>query len=98
LSALDAVKRTVTQFQAGTVDRSQFGEEFNAYLSAEKLAGAAKRLKPLGPPTSAEVIRIRERGGMEVTTTSLAFENKTLEALMYRATNGLIEQFFLNEK
>jgi hypothetical protein len=80
------------------VDRTQFGEEFNRYLSDEKLAGAAKRLKPLGAPRKAEVIRARERGGMEVTTTSLAFGGKDLEVLMYRTPEGRIEQFFIDEK
>jgi hypothetical protein len=79
------------------VDRTQFGEEFNLYLSDERLAGAAQRLKPLGPPKHAEVLRVRERGGLEVTTTSLSFERKNLEVLMYRATDGKIEQFFINE-
>ena len=54
-----------------TVDRTPFAEEFNLYLSNERLSGAAQRLKLLGPPTKVEVLRIRERGGMEVTTTSL---------------------------
>ena len=97
LSAVEAVKKMFSQFQAGTVDRSQFGEEFNLYLSDERLAGAAQRLKMLGAPRTAEVIRIRERGGMEVTTTSLAFENRNLEVLMYRTPNGTIEQFFVDE-
>src|ERR1041385_3791780 len=84
LSALDAVKKTFAQFQAGAVDRTQFGEEFNSYLSEEKLAGAVRRLHALGAPRSAEILQIHERGGMEVTTTSLVLENKTLEVLMYR--------------
>ena len=96
--ALDVVKNVFAQFQAGTVDRTQFGEEFNRYLSDEKLAGAAKRLKPLGTLRKAEVIRARERGGMEVTTTSLAFGGKDLEVLMYRTPEGRIEQFFIDEK
>src|SRR5258707_12542643 len=37
LPVLEAVKRTFAQFQTGTVDRTQFGEEFNLYLSDEKL-------------------------------------------------------------
>jgi CubicO group peptidase (beta-lactamase class C family) len=98
LSAVDAVKKVFAQFQAGNVDRTQFAEEFNLYLSDERLAGAAGRLKILGDPKAAEVIRIRERGGMEVTTTRLIFEKKTLEVLMYRTPDGRIEQFFIDEK
>jgi len=97
LTAVDTVKKVFAQFQTGTVDRTQFAEEFNLYLSDERLAGAAQRLIALGPPRKVEVLRIRERGGMEVTTTSLSFEKKILEVLMYRATDGKIEQFFINE-
>jgi CubicO group peptidase (beta-lactamase class C family) len=96
--ALEAVKRIFAQFQAGVVDRTQFSQEFNYYLSDEKLAGAAQRLKPLGTPTQAEVLRIRERGGLEVTTTALSFAKKNLEVLMYRAPSGEVEQFFIDEK
>jgi len=98
LPAVDAVKKVFAQFQVGSADRAQFGEEFNSYLSDEKLAGAAHRLRILGDPKTAEVIRTRERGGMEVTTTHLTFAEKTLEVLMYRRPDGRIEQFFIDEK
>ena len=97
-SALDIVKKVFAQFQNGTVDRAQFGEEFQLYLSDDKRSGAAQRLRPLGNPKTVEVVRVRERGGMEVTTTSLVFEKQTLEVLMYRAPSGRIEQFFIDEK
>jgi len=76
--------------QSGAVDRSQFAEEFNLYLSDEKVAGAAKTLKPLGTPKTSEVVRTYERGGLEVTTTRLKFENKDLDVLMYRTPQGTI--------
>jgi len=98
VAAADVVKKVFVQIQNGSVDRSQFGDEFNLYLSDERLAGTAKRLKPLGKPKTVEVTRVRERGGMEVTTTSLGFENRTLEILMYRVPEGRIEQFFIDEK
>jgi D-alanyl-D-alanine carboxypeptidase len=97
LPVVAAVKKVFAQFQAGTVDRTQLGEEFNLFLTEEKLAGAAQRLKALGPPHHVEVVRTRERGGMEVTTTRLSFENKNLEVLMYRSADGRIEQFFIDE-
>jgi len=96
--ALDAVKKIFAQFQTGTVDRTQFSEEFNLYLTAERLAGAAQRLKALGPPKNVTVLRMRERGGMEVSTSALSFGKKNLEVLMYRAPGGKIEQFFIDEK
>jgi CubicO group peptidase (beta-lactamase class C family) len=98
LPAADAVKKVFFDLQAGTVNRSQFGEEFNLYLSDEKIAGAAKRLQPFGSPKTSEVVRSHERGGMEVTTTRLSFETKDLQVLMYRTPDGKIEQFFVDEE
>src|SRR5260221_2461904 len=98
LPVLEAVKRTFAQFQTVTVDRTQFGEEFNLYFSDEKLAATGQRLKALGPLGNAEVLRVRERGGMEVSTARLSFEKKSLEVLMYRTSDGKIEQFFIDEK
>ena len=66
LPAAEAVKAVFAQFQSGKVDRTQFGAEFNVFLSDDKINGAAKRLKNLGTPREAEVIQTRERGGMEV--------------------------------
>src|SRR5262249_39130917 len=72
LPAAEAVQKVFSQFQSGVLDRSQFGEEFNLYLSEEKVTGAAKRLQALGVPQDAVVLRRGERGRMEVTTTRLS--------------------------
>jgi CubicO group peptidase (beta-lactamase class C family) len=95
--AAEVVKKVFAQFQRGRLERAAFGTEFNLYLSDDKLAGAAKRLKPLGSPRSIEVLQTHERGGLEVTTTRLSFRTKAVEILMYRAPDGKIEQFFIDE-
>jgi hypothetical protein len=96
-SAAEVVKKVFSQLQAGRVDRSKFGTEFNIYLSAEKVSGASKRLKGYGAPRDAKVLQSRERGGLEVTTTRLGFGGKSLQVLMYRQPDGTIEQFFVDE-
>jgi D-alanyl-D-alanine carboxypeptidase len=96
-SAIDVVKQVFSQFQSGKVDRSRLGQEFNLFLSQEKVAGASKRLKSLGTPREVRLVQKRERGGMEVTTTRLTFVHQALEVLMYRMPDGTIEQFFVNE-
>ncbi|MEO8426696.1 MAG: serine hydrolase domain-containing protein, partial [Verrucomicrobiota bacterium] len=98
LPAADAVKKVFFDLQAGTVNRTQFREEFNLYLSDEKIAGAAKRPQPFGSSKTSEVVRSHERGGMEVTTTRLSFETQNLQVLMYRTPEGKIEQFFIDEE
>lgn len=93
--AAEAVKKAFANLQKGRVNRDEFSEEFNLYLTDAKVAGAAKRLKGYGTPRQAEVISSNERGGMEVTTTRLAFKKGSLKALMYRMPDGKIEQFFV---
>jgi CubicO group peptidase (beta-lactamase class C family) len=97
-SVVETVRAVFSEMQNGKLDRTRFAAEFNRFLSPEKAAAAAKRLKPLGNPRSVEVQRVRERGGMEVSTTRLDFATKSLEALMYRDPSGVIEQFFVDEK
>lgn len=97
-SAADTAKAVFAQFQRGKVDRKQFAEEFNIYLTAEKLAGAVRRLKPFGTPRAAEVTSRNERGGMEVTMTRLTFKSGILHAQMYRRPDGIIEQFFVSKE
>lgn len=94
-SAVEAAKKTFSNLQRGRVNRSEFSEEFNHYLTDAKVTGAAKRLKRYGTIRSAEVLSSNERGGMEVTTTRLNFKSGKLKALMYRMPDGKIEQFFV---
>ena len=55
-NATETVKAVFAQLQKGKVNRPQFSEEFNHYLTDEKIAGASKRLKRYGDPKKAEVI------------------------------------------
>jgi CubicO group peptidase (beta-lactamase class C family) len=96
--AADAVKAVFAQLQKGKVNRGQFGDEFNHYLTDERIAGAAKRLKRYGAPKKTEIISTRERGGMEVTMTQLTFASGELRVLMYRMPDGKIEQFFVSRE
>jgi len=94
-SAAEAVKKTFASLQQGRVNRGEFSEEFNHYLTDAKVAAAAKRLKGYGAARKSEVIESHERGGMEVTTTRLTFKKGALKILMYRMPDGKIEQFFV---
>lgn len=92
------MKAVLARIQSGKLKREQFGEEFNHFLTDEKLAGATRRLKPYGRPQSAEVTSRNERGGMEVTNTRLVFKSGSLSALMYRQPSGVIEQIFFSKE
>ena len=95
LPDVEAVKAVFARLQSGKIDRREFSEEFNHYLTDKKVSGAAARLRPLGKPAKAEVIRTYERGGMEVSVTRLSLKTQTLSVLMYRKPSGIIEQFFV---
>jgi CubicO group peptidase (beta-lactamase class C family) len=94
--AAETVKTVFAQLRKAKIRRDQFSDEFNHFLTDEKVAGAAKRLKPYGKPKNVEVLSTRERGGMEVTTTRLTFGKGELQVLMYRMPDGKIEQFFVS--
>lgn len=96
--AVDAAKEFFQRLQSGQIDRRQLGEEFDHFLTPEKLRGASTRLKPYGKPTNAEIARSWERGGMEVVVVRLRFKSGALEALMYRSPDGKIQQFFVNKE
>jgi CubicO group peptidase (beta-lactamase class C family) len=93
--AAEATKSVFASLQKGRVKRNEFSEEFNLYLTDDKIAAAAKRLKAYGAPTKADVLESHERGGMEVTTSRLTFKKGSLKTLMYRMPDGKIEQFFV---
>jgi hypothetical protein len=94
--AADLVKSCFAELQRGKIDRKRFSEEFNFYLTDDKIASASQRLVRYGEPRRAEVISSHERGGMEVTTTRLGFAAGELRVLMYRKPDGIIEQFFVS--
>ena len=98
VSSLKAVEAVFAEMQSGKLNRAKFAEEFNIFLSDEKAAGAAKRLKPYGKPTKYETVSINERGGMEVSVTRLTVKGGPLRVLMYRKPDGIIEQFFVSRE
>lgn len=87
-----------SRLQAGEVVRAELGEEFSAFLTPEKLQGAAARLKPFGAPKKVTLERLSERGGMEVSTLRFTFDSGPLSGLMYRSPDGRIQQFFIRKE
>ena len=96
--AAEACSLMLLALQAGHVDRSQLSDEFNYFLTDEKIRGASARLKPFGEPTKVEVERVAERGGMEVARVRFVFAKGELKGLMYRMPDGKIEEFFVSKE
>ena len=98
LPALVVATSLMGQMQAGTLDRSRLGEEFNFFLTSEKVHAAAASLSGLGKPKSVEVTSIENRGEMEHAIILFKFDSGNVEADMYRAADGMVQQFFVFRK
>jgi len=96
--AAEAHKLMLKSFEDGKVDRSLLGNEFNWYLTDEKLRAASLRLKPYGDPSKVDVESVSERGGMEVSRTRFIFAQGVLIGEMYRSPDGKIQQFFVSKE
>lgn len=93
----DVISACFRAMQRGSFVGVPVTEDFGAYLTAERLAGASRRLMPFGAVGNVEVLRYGERGGMEVTIARLAFQNAMLEASLFRRPDGRIAQFFVTK-
>ncbi len=93
---VEVARTVVAQFQAGSVDRRVFTEEFARFLTTERLANAKAALAPWGLPSEAALIRRSERGGLEVAVVELHYEVGSLRVTMYRRPDGTIEQVIIS--
>jgi D-alanyl-D-alanine carboxypeptidase len=97
-SPKEAALAFLHQMQEGKLDRDQLGEEFSIYLDDERVKAAAARLKPLGEPDRIEIRGISERGGMEVAQVRFVFPDTVLVGLLYRSTDGKIQQLLFSKE
>jgi D-alanyl-D-alanine carboxypeptidase len=81
--------------QAGTLQRSDLGEEYSAFVTDIKERDASRALKAFGAPTGVSVRSVGERGGMEVSSVRLTFGSGALDALMYRSPDGKVQEYLL---
>jgi CubicO group peptidase (beta-lactamase class C family) len=93
--AKEVAREIFTEMQSGTIDRSRFGDDFNAFLTDGKLASASVRLRALGAPSSVDVEDAAERGGMEQTIVRFTFASTKCKASMFRSVDGKVQQFLL---
>ncbi len=96
--ARDMALEMLRQIRSGTVDRALLSDEYNAFLTAERLAMMSKSLIDAGEVSQAEAGPISERGGLEVSTVRLLAGTTPIRTLMYRAPDGKIEEFLFNRR
>ncbi|HKW11046.1 MAG TPA: serine hydrolase domain-containing protein [Gemmatimonadaceae bacterium] len=95
-SALDAAKKFLTELEQGRVDRTTVSPDFDAYLTADKIATAQRSLRALGPISNIRIANVGERGGLEVATVQFNVGSTTARGLMYRTPEGKLEEFLFS--
>lgn len=76
----------------GTIDRSIFTSNANAYFSDQALKDFASSLGPLGSLTGFVQTRKAERGGMVYRSYRASFPNRALRVWTYETPDGKLEQ------
>jgi D-alanyl-D-alanine carboxypeptidase len=79
--------------QHGTVDRSLFTSNANAYFDEQALQDLSSSLGPLGAPEEFVQVNQSLRGGMKMRTYSVRFSKKTLQVVTYEMPDGKLEQY-----
>src|SRR5713226_4197006 len=79
--------------QKGTIDRTLFTDNANAYFSEEAVKDFASGLAPLGTPQSFVQVNQSLRGGMIGRTYIIRFPQKVIRAWTYEMPNGKLEQY-----
>ena len=90
---LEQAKKIFEGLQRGTIDRSLFTDNANAYFSELALKDFAAGLAPLGTPQEFVEVRQGLRGGMTLRIYRIRFADKTLRAWTYEMPNGKLEQY-----
>jgi len=81
--------------QGGTVDRSLFTSNANAYFTETALKDFAVTLQPLGTPTEFTQTRQSLRGGMTLRSYRVVFPKKTLRVWTFAMPDGKLEQYMV---
>src|SRR4029453_13416690 len=85
---LEQAKKIFDGLQHGTIDRSLFSDNANAYFREQALQDFGTGLGPLGPPKQFTQVRQGLRGGMTLRVYLVRFEKQTLRAWTYEWPNG----------
>jgi D-alanyl-D-alanine carboxypeptidase len=79
--------------QRGTIDRSLFTSNANAYFSDQALKDFSFSLGPLGAPTGFVQTRQSLRGGMTGRSYRVTFPNRVLRVWTFETPDGKLEQY-----
>ena len=91
------IRQVFEGLQAGKIDRADFTDNCNGYMTEATVADFKSTLGPLGEPATFSLVRTEQRGGMEYRGYRLRAGRKTLSLSVYVTKDGKIEQFLVNE-
>lgn len=93
LEMRERVAEVLAGLRRGTIDRSLFTPNGNAYFSETALSDIRGSLKGLGKPKQITRLRQSLRGGLTTRVYRAAFKKKTLEIVTRATPDGKLEQY-----
>ncbi len=82
----------------GTIDRSLFTDNANAYFTDQAVKDYASSLAPLGPIQSFTPTTVQGRGGMIYRGFEVKFATKTVVVSIYEMPDGKFEQYLVESR
>jgi hypothetical protein len=79
--------------QHGTIDRSLFSPDANAYFTDQAVADFASGLAPLGAPQTFSQVGQQLRGGMVLRVYRTTFADRALRVWTFELPDGTLEQY-----
>ena len=89
----EQAREIFTGLQHGTINRSLFTSDANAYFSEEALKDFQSSLDTLGEPVEFVQTAQRERGGMLLRIFRAKFKDRNLRVWTYQMPDGKLEQY-----
>lgn len=93
--AVAAAVSFFNDLQHGQVNRRMLSADYTAFLTPARVRQAAATLAALGEVSGAQLLGVSERGGMQVARVRLTVGSRTVNTLMYRRPDGVLEQYLL---
>jgi len=94
-AALDESKKIFAALQKGSIDRSLFTSNANAYFSDQALRDFAASLGPLGTPQDFTQSSQSLRGGMVLRRYAVKFAKQTFSITTFWMPDGKLEQYIV---
>jgi D-alanyl-D-alanine carboxypeptidase len=94
-AALDESRKIFAGLQKGTIDRSLFTSNANAYFSDQALRDFATSLGPLGTPQDFTQASQSLRGGMVLRRYTVKFAKQTFSITTFWMPDGKLEQYIV---